>query len=228
MSAPHFAVLVLACSAMLAAAGAGAQTAAGASTTVAPAPPSGAPAPLSPSQPQLQLSADGAFVIDSRARLAWPRCAEGMQWNSGHCSGQPRLMSHAQAQALAVQRWKAQGAGWRLPRVPELRRLIDKSTQPPALNPLLFPNAPPGWHWTATANVNTSSVNPYAYGNVARGGQGESALSVVQGWAVDTGSAEASPDFGRGTLLLVRLVRPATAQELDLAPERPSAKEAGD
>ncbi len=182
-------------------------------------------AALSPAQPHLQPSSDGAFVIDTRARLAWPRCVEGMQWMGSSCSGQPRLLSHAQAQALAVQRWKAEGVGWRLPRVPELRRLVDKSTQPPALNPQLFPNAPAGWHWTATANVNTGSVNPYAYGNVARGGQGESALSVVQGWAVDTGSAEASPDFGRGTLLFVRFVRPVPEQEKAAEPAADAATE---
>ena len=166
-------------------------------------------APLAPNQPHLQPSDDGAYIIDTQSRLAWPRCVEGMSWTGSTCMGTPRTLTHAQALALATQRWKAEGVRWRLPRVPELRRLVDKSSQPPGLNPRLFPRAPADWHWTATANVNTAAVNPYAYGNVTRGGQGESSLSLVQGWAVDTGSGEARSDFGRGTPLYVRLVRPA-------------------
>jgi hypothetical protein len=163
----------------------------------------------SSAQPQLLASADGAYVIDVQTQLAWPRCVEGMSWNGKTCTGSPRLLTHAQAQALAAQRWKAEGVGWRLPRVNELKRLVDKAAKPSGLNPRLFPNAPADWHWTGTANVNTASVNPYAYGNVARGGAGESRLSAQQGWAVDMGSGEARPDMGRGTPLPVRLVRPA-------------------
>ncbi|QNP60007.1 DUF1566 domain-containing protein [Paenacidovorax monticola] len=163
----------------------------------------------SPTQPHLVPSDDGAYVIDTLAKIAWPRCVEGMHWTGKTCTGTAQLFTHAQAQALATARWKAEGVAWRLPRVNELRRLVDKSTQPPALNPRLFPRAPAEWHWTATANVNTSTVNPYAYGNVARGGAGESRLSVQQGWAVDMGSGEARSDMGRGSPLPVRLVRPA-------------------
>lgn len=164
---------------------------------------------LSAAQPHLAPSADGAYVIDSQTRMAWARCVEGMRWNGKACAGSPRLLTQAQALALASERWKAEGVAWRLPRVNELKRLVDKSTQPPGLNPRLFPNAPEDWHWTATANVNTSTVNPYAYGNVARGGAGESRLSVQQGWAVDMATGDARSDMGRGTPLPVRLVRPA-------------------
>ncbi|TFI49278.1 DUF1566 domain-containing protein, partial [Diaphorobacter sp. DS2] len=93
--------------------------------------------------------------------------------------------------------------------VPELRRLVNRNAQPPSVDPQLFPNAPLEWHWTGTASVNTLSVNPYAYGNVARGGAGESSLSVQQGWAVDMTSGEARGDVGRSTRLPIRLVRPA-------------------
>lgn len=170
-------------------------------------------APISATQPQLTLSADGHFVIDTRARLAWSRCVEGMYWNGKTCAGVPRLLTHTQAQTLATKRWKADNVAWRLPRVTELKRIVDKTTDPPALNPVLFPAAPSGWHWSATANVNTATVNPYNYGNVMRGGQGEGNVSLVQGWAVDTGTGDASPEFGRGIALFIRLVRPATAQE---------------
>ena len=100
---------------------------------------------------------------------------------------------------------------------------MDKSAKPVGLNPKLFPNAPADLHWTGTANVNASAVNPYAYGNVARGGEGESALSIVKGWAVDTATGDGIPDIGRGVPLLVRLVRPAPTPALEPAPVRAPA-----
>lgn len=184
--------------------------------------PAAAP-PISASQPHLILSDDGALVIDTKARLAWSRCVEGMVWTGRTCAGIPHLMTHSQAQALAVRRWKEENVRWRLPRVPEFRRLVDKSAKPIGLNPKLFPNAPADLHWTGTANVNASAVNPYAYGNVARGGEGESALSIVKGWAVDTATGDGIPDIGRGVPLLVRLVRPAPTPALVPAPVRAPA-----
>ena len=112
------------------------------------------------------------------------------------------------AQALARSRWQAEGVSWRLPRVPELRRLVDRTRQPPIVDPILFPATPMQWHWTGTASVNTATVNPYNYGNVARGGSGESGLQAQQGWAVDMETGEARGNVGKGTRLPVRLVRP--------------------
>ncbi|ROR48068.1 uncharacterized protein DUF1566 [Diaphorobacter nitroreducens] len=167
------------------------------------------PVPVAPAQPVLVPSPDGALVIDTQARLAWPRCAQGMQWTGTTCTGVALRYTYGEAQALVRQRWKDEGVRWRLPRVPELRRLVNRNAQPPSVDPQLFPNAPLEWHWTGTASVNTLSVNPYAYGNVARGGAGESSLSVQQGWAVDMTSGEARGDVGRSTRLPIRLVRPA-------------------
>ena len=53
-------------------------------------------------QPPLILSPDGSLVIDTRARLAWPRCVEGMRWSGNGCTGVPQLLSYGQAQALAL------------------------------------------------------------------------------------------------------------------------------
>lgn len=169
----------------------------------------GAAGKPSPPTPTLTLSDDGSLVIDTRAQLAWPRCAEGMRWNGQTCTGQAALYTHAQAQQLARQRWQDSGVRWRLPRVNELRRLVNRSTQPPSIDTRLFPASPQEWHWTGTASVNTSSVNPYAYGNVMRGGEGAHQLSAQQAWAVDMATGEARGDTGRGTPLAVRLVRPA-------------------
>jgi len=160
------------------------------------------------------LSEDGAYVIDTRAQLAWPRCVEGMQWNGKTCAGTPRLLDRAEATALATGRWKAEGVDWRLPRVPELQRLIDKSISPPGLNPALFPAAPGSWHWSATANVSgRGGANPYNYGTVMQGqaGAGAGQMAMINGWAVNLSTGEARGDAARGSRLPVRLVRSSTA-----------------
>ncbi len=172
------------------------------------APEAGTRVPSQPA-PVLVVSSDGALVIDTRARLAWPRCVEGMQWNGHTCAGVPQLLSYGEAQALARKRWQDSGVRWRLPRVNELRRLVNRNAQPRTVDATLFPNAPADWHWTGTASVNTATVNPYSYGNVVRGGEGESQLTVQQAWAVDMASGEARGDMGRASKLALRLVRPA-------------------
>ena len=154
-------------------------------------------------------SQDGTLVIDPRAGIAWARCVEGMAWNGATCVGQAQRLTHAQAQARARALWQDSGVRWRLPRVSELRRLVHRSAKPPAVDARLFPAAPADWHWSATASVNSRSVNPYAYGNVQRGGAGEQQISAPHAWAVDMASGEASGQSGRGARLLVRLVRPA-------------------
>lgn len=157
----------------------------------------------------LEVSEDGRFVIDRRARLLWPRCVEGMHWSGRDCTGMPELFTHKQAQALAAERARQDGVRWRLPRVNELRRLISRDIRPQGLSPELFPGAPRGWHWTGTAAVNARPVNPYNYSNIS--GSAAPQLSMQQAWAIDLDSLESRPDMGRGNQLMVRLVRPLPA-----------------
>lgn len=169
-----------------------------------PAAPAAAPAAA------LEASDDGATVLDRRSKLAWARCVEGMHWNGSTCTGQRQLLDRSQASAQATARAKAEGLRWRLPRANELRRLVDKRADPPGLPPLLFPAAPPGLHWTGTANIKHYANNPYNYGTIAQGSgnQTSSRLAALEGWAVDMETGEASGDIARSTRLPVRLVRP--------------------
>ncbi len=155
------------------------------------------------------LSEDGAHAIDTRARLVWPRCVEGMQWNGQTCTGKPLLLDRAEATARATQRWKAEGLGWRLPRAAELQRLVDKSLSPPGLNPALFPAAPGLWHWSATANVSAPGANRYNYGNIMQERRDDGARqgAMLNGWAVNLSTGEARGDAARASRLPVRLVR---------------------
>lgn len=171
-------------------------------------------APLSANEPATgSWLANGPWVIDSRARLAWPRCAEGMNWDGAQCGGSAQLFTFKQAQAHAAQRNRAEAQRWRLPRVNEFKRLLDRSSLPQGLNPALFPNAPRDWHWTGTAAVNTQRINQYNYSQINQS-ESLSSLSAQQAWAVNTETLQAVPDMGKGNALLLRLVRAATAEEL--------------
>lgn len=167
-------------------------------------------AAAAPASQDWSLSDDGAYVLDLRAGLAWPRCVEGMQWNGKTCTGKPALLDRSAANALAADRWKAEGVGWRLPRAAELQRLVDRSLSPPGLNPQLFPAAPGQWHWSSTANVSPLSGNQYNYNNIAQGrsGDGGRQAAMLNGWAVNLSTGEARGDAARSSKLPVRLVRP--------------------
>lgn len=156
------------------------------------------PAPAQPNP-----SADGAYVIDPRSKLAWPRCVEGMVWNGQACTGQPRLMTYGEAAALATARFKAEGVAWRLPRLTELRRWAANEQ-----GQSLFPAAPQDWYWTSTSRIESTQANPYNYDSVARGAGMQDSLGVQQGWAVHMGTGEARGDVARRTRLVIRLVRP--------------------
>lgn len=179
----------------------------------------GLPAPSRAQQPAagaesppaaFTLSSDGLWVLDHRARLAWPRCVEGMAWNGANCIGQPLRLSHGEAMALASQRWKSEGVRWRLPRANELRRLVDRQSAKSGVNPQWFPGAPREWHWSSSTNIRAGTVNPYNYGNVMEGRTEESTtqMNFLHGWAVNMVDGEASGDFAKTTRLPVRLVRP--------------------
>lgn len=177
----------------------------------APAAPKAAasrPAPAPEAVPGWTPLADGHAVRDDRTGLVWARCVAGMEWNGSTCTGQPRLMTRGEASAHAGERALAESLGWRLPRVVELQRLVDKNARQPGLPPKVFPAAPADWHWSGTAQVHQTRDNPYNYGAVQQqreGGGGARLLSNV-GWAVDLSSAEARGDVAKSTRLPVRLV----------------------
>ncbi|MBQ0929918.1 DUF1566 domain-containing protein [Ideonella sp. 4Y16] len=161
---------------------------------------SAAAAALAPSQ-------DGQEILDPATHLAWSRCLLGQRWTGRACGGTPELLRHTEALARARALAQQSGRAWRLPRVPELQRLVRRNGQ--GLDPQLFPDAPADWHWSGTPSLSHEAVNPYNYGSVMRG-QTASAppeSSFVNGWAVHLGDGQARDDVPRGSRLAVRLVR---------------------
>ncbi|WP_342720422.1 DUF1566 domain-containing protein [Acidovorax sp. FHTAMBA] len=158
-----------------------------------------------------RVSDDGAYVIDVRAQLAWPRCVEGMQWNGTTCTGKPLLLDRAEATALATARWQAEGVAWRLPRAAELQRLVGKAAHNAAgADARLFAAAPDLWYWSSTANVSGVRGNQYNYNTIRQSREGDSAgqMALLNGWAVNMATGEARGDVARASKLPVRLVRP--------------------
>ncbi|MBL8279810.1 MAG: hypothetical protein JNL93_24305 [Pelomonas sp.] len=158
--------------------------------------------------PGLTLSPDGQEVLDVSGGHAWARCVEGMRWDGRACQGEPALFTLAEALAMARARSETSGRGWRVPRVPELKRFGDRlahAAQPATLAPA----APAGWYWTSTVRIDSEAVNPYAYRNVQRGATESRADRLVPqvGWAVDPRSGEARGDMSRRERLPLRLVR---------------------
>jgi len=162
------------------------------------------PSAAQPSSSVPTLTADGLFIRDPRAHLEWPRCVEGMSWNGKTCMGQPRLMTYAEAQALALERTRAEGVTWRLPRLNELKRWSNAEGKD------LFPNAPDEWTWTSTKRIDTVQSNSYNYGNIQQGrGGAQEMVGVNQGFAWLPGAGQARGDVSHKTALVVRLVRAA-------------------
>lgn len=165
------------------------------------------PAALAVEHPPLAPSADGSELVDAASGLAWSRCVEGMGWDGRRCTGQPRLATHAEALGLARARSSAEGRLWRVPRVPELKRLSDRLAHERAAAALV-PDAPPGWYWSSSARIESEAVNAYNYGRVQRGSTERQIdqLRVQQGWAVEQPGG-ALRDLPKRQRLPVRLVR---------------------
>jgi hypothetical protein len=163
-----------------------------------------------PAGPDWVVTADGAYIVQRSAGLAWPRCVEGQRWSGRACVGRALQLDQSQAQALARTRGQVDGAAWRLPHLKELQALAAQNRQAERGHAPLLPDSPPGWCWTATANIDTAPINEYRYGNVMRGvnNQNLARLQFLHAWAVDTASGQARQDMPRRSLQSVRLVRP--------------------
>ncbi len=161
---------------------------------------------------RFQVSDAGDEVTDVQAKLVWRRCVEGMAWNGSTCTGKAKLLDHMQAQAVAKAAFESSKLPWRLPHVPELKRLLGSGQAPAVVDPELFPHTPPQWHWSASTTVaGSGTFNPYNYGNIAQGrtSSGMNQMAFLHGWAVNFSLGEVQGEMSKRTPLVVRLVRGA-------------------
>jgi hypothetical protein len=175
-----------------------------------PATPSTTPAE---SVPRLVVSADGKELIDAKAKLAWRRCVEGMIWFGMTCTGRAKTFTMIEAQALVTAEGKATGQRWRLPHIPELKTLLNKSHvgRGAMVDAALLPGTPANWHWSASVSVGAGgALNQYNYGNIMAGVTTANAnqLKALEGWGFNFATGEASGGISKRDALYVRLVRP--------------------
>lgn len=161
---------------------------------------------------RFKVSDGGDEVIDIQAKLVWKRCVEGMNWDGLTCSGKAQLFDYTQAQARAKVVFQSTRLPWRLPHVPELKRLIESGHSNPKVDQVLFPHSPPQWFWSASASVaSNGTFNPYNYGNISQGRTSSSSnqMAFLHGWAVNLSNGEARGEVAKHSALAVRLVRGA-------------------
>jgi hypothetical protein len=124
-------------------------------------------------------------VLDTRTQLVWKRCAEGMTWSGSTCTGSSQTVKWTDALALATAATYAGKSDWRLPNVKELLTLVEECRTQPAINTVIFPNAPSAIAWSSTPT--------YIVQNTA--------------WYVDFSTGYSFYGQGRATLQNVILVR---------------------
>jgi Protein of unknown function (DUF1566) len=138
-----------------------------------------------PLQQQFEISPDMQEVQDELTGITWRRCVEGTRWKHGRCAGKPKLMAWFEALAHA----SAQGDGWRLPNLKELRHLLsDEGNYPCIVPPFPLPPLPYASTWSST---------PYA----------DPGITGVNAWQVDLANCIGWKAAPESTLNQVRLVR---------------------
>lgn len=107
------------------------------------------------------ISPDGSEVTDQKTGLIWRRCAEGMVYSNGTCTGTAKLFTDQEALTHAATQASNTGIAWRLPNVRELATIVDKSLRSPSIDPGAFPSTPSHWFWTSTPFVDANYVGAW-------------------------------------------------------------------
>ncbi len=100
------------------------------------------------------ISADGREVTDQRTGLIWRRCAEGMVFSGGTCTGTASKFTHEEALQQAATQASNTGIAWRLPNIKELLSIADKKSS--SIRRKAFPATPVGLFWSATPGAGNS------------------------------------------------------------------------
>ncbi|MBK5970665.1 MULTISPECIES: Lcl domain-containing protein [Thiorhodovibrio] len=98
---------------------------------------------------------DDGTVGDEENGLIWKRCTEGLRGD--RCSeGRLKYVTWEKALEIAEKSTFAGFDDWRIPKLDELRQIIQPGCQLPAVNLSLFPYTPSGWFWYDSAEDNNS------------------------------------------------------------------------
>ncbi|QTD45280.1 DUF1566 domain-containing protein [Ottowia testudinis] len=164
------------------------------------------------------VDAGDGLVRHLPSQTVWKRCAEGQRWVRDSCIGDAQMWTApaaaGRATAVNASAPGTENAGqtsWRLPRLHELRWLVEPGCGEPAINQTQFPRTPSQPFWTET---------PFVDGDAA----------TDAAWTVDFARGQAQ-GTDRRALAALRLVRVATGREIGaadvstpLAPAKPSTR----
>lgn len=112
--------------------------------------------PIAVSAQPYIISTDGNEVTDQKTGLIWRRCAEGMVFSGGTCTGIASTFTFEAALQHAVAQTGSTGIAWRLPNVKELSSIVDRSLISTQIDSTAFPATPLSWFWSASPNAGGS------------------------------------------------------------------------
>ncbi len=138
--------------------------------------------PSSTPSSRFTTHADGT-VTDNQTNLMWAKCALGQ--NQTDCSGTATTTHWQGALQAAETSTLASHSNWRLPNIKELRSIVEKRCNSPAINAEIFPNTPASYFWSASPYAGNSddawhvdfSYGSSRYGNGYGRSYGDSSVS---------------------------------------------------
>lgn len=95
-------------------------------------------------------------VTDKATGLIWQKCSMG-QNNDSSCTGSATTANWTTALSYCNNLTLA-GKTWRLPNVNELKSIVDRTTDNPAIDTTAFPDTVAGNYWSASTYVLTTTT----------------------------------------------------------------------
>lgn len=138
-------------------------------------------APATTPSSEFTILGDGSSIRHEASGLEWRRCSIGQNWDGTTC--QANTTFHTWKQTLDI---AASAAGdWRLPNIQELRSIVERCRESPAINRQAFPATPSSYFWSASpdaGNLDRAWGINFADGNDAQGGKGSAVrVRLVRG-----------------------------------------------
>ena len=96
---------------------------------------------------------DGSVIRHEVTGLEWQRCSIGQSWDGTMCQGSATFHSWQEALNIAANA----GGDWRLPNIKELRTIVERCRENPAINRQAFPNTPSRTFWSASPEAGGSA-----------------------------------------------------------------------
>ena len=118
---------------------------------------SNAAVPATTPSNEFTIVGDGSIVRHEATGLEWRRCSIGQSWDGTTCQGTPSTHTWQQSLDIAGN----SGGNWRLPNIQELRSIVERCRQGPAINRQVFPNTPSSNFWSASPFAGNSGLAWY-------------------------------------------------------------------